>query len=81
MRIKPEKYETMRAGMIAAVMDLGGAAKIAEQYRSYSDTRILFDVWAIALRSLPGFDQYSNGDNDSHIETALRKIGNELNLI
>jgi hypothetical protein len=68
--------------MLAAI-DRAGVDKIKEHYKGLSWTRMLFDVWNVAKRSLAGtgFDQYSNGDNDNHVETALRKIGREAGLI
>lgn len=80
MRICEIKYETMRAAMLLAIEQGGGAKHIRTTYKGLPLTRMLFDVWNVALRSLPGFDPYSDGDNDSHLKTALRKIGQETGL-
>jgi hypothetical protein len=80
MKICEVKYETMRAALILAIEQGGGTDHIRTEYKGLSRTRMLFDVWHVALRSLPGFDMYSDGDNDDHIETALRKIGREAGL-
>ncbi len=55
---------------------------VAEDNLRYDDTHPGFanGHWPRVFPHNPSFDLYANGVNDSHIETALRKIGKELGL-
>lgn len=55
----------------------------ADNNLRYDDTHPGFakGLWPRVHPQYPGFDLYANGLNDSHIETALHKIGKELGLV
>ena len=55
---------------------------IAERNIRNNDSHPFFidGYWKRIIPCEEGFDLYSDGDNDSHIATALRSIGNELGL-
>jgi hypothetical protein len=48
----------------------------------YDDSHPAFQSghWQRILPPNPSFDMYSDGDNDTHILTALKRIGRELGI-
>lgn len=78
MKIKPEDYEQLKAAM----------AKVAKQYPianyrdlapSFSETRIAWDYfWAANGRACEISNRLYKYLNDSHIDTAVRRIITEL---
>jgi hypothetical protein len=55
----------------------------AERSLLYDDTHPGFvkGHWVRVVQHLPGWSVYTDGVNDVHIETALRKIGAELGIL
>lgn len=56
---------------------------VADRNMRYDDTHPHFQSgrWVRIIPTDPSFDMYSDGDNDQHLATALKKIGKELGLI
>ena len=101
----------MRRAIKALVESMGGSVKVKEFYAKTlpaeigehrQQTRMVWDLWATAERSLlyddthpafvgghwlrvvqhlPGWNIYTDGVNDVHIETALRRIAADLGLM
>ena len=55
---------------------------IATDNLQFSDDHPCFadGTWPRIAKHVPGYRTYTDGLMDAHIETALRKIGRELNL-
>jgi transposase len=55
---------------------------VCQRNLSYDDTHPAFaqGVWKRIIPQNTAFDMYSDDDNDTHLATALRKIGRELGL-
>lgn len=55
---------------------------VCQRNLSYDDNHPAFQQghWKRIIPQNTAFDMYSDGDNDTHLATALRKIGRELGL-
>jgi hypothetical protein len=86
MKIKDEKYNIMKLAVKDQV-DSFGKAIVTIKYAE-NPTKLIWAIWNKAyttIRCNTGkeyykeyFDVYSDGVNDSHIETAMKKIFKEI---
>ena len=79
MKIQGDLYNHMKAA-VASIVEANGVDKIKQVYADHSQQRMLWDLWHAGNRSIV-IDPYKAGMNDSHIETALKKIAKELGLV
>lgn len=70
MKMRPEHYQTLRAG-VRAVLDRNPNYRENYTGRGWSDTRLVFDAFHA---SKPDYKVLYDYLTDSHIETALRSI-------
>ena len=79
MKVDAKLYETMRKAVQSVFLELkeGKIAELKKSRPEVTDRRIRWDLWFVAyfrLRRDAGLNVYKLGLNDSHIDTALRKI-------
>jgi hypothetical protein len=72
------RYPKINVNSVTAY--LWAAFTIAADNMRYDDNHPFFQngTWTRILPHNPNFDMYSDGDNDTHLTTALKAIGKEI---
>jgi len=75
MKMTEENYKRLRSATVRVIALNGGPVEVANRYKDASNVVILWDLYHAT-----GLNMYSDqpGLNDSHIETAMRKIVADL---
>ena len=84
MRMSAEMYQSVKSAMVRVVELAGGIDVVNSHYANKTRTYKLWEVLHAGMTRVAspfGYaDLYKDGLNDSHIETAIKRIGTELGL-
>lgn len=82
MKMTQKHYDKLKSAMLTVVNINKGADAVNARYESYTRLRKLWDILHITTKQREGvtYNELYMYLNDSHIETALKRIGAELGL-